>query len=645
VVVEAPASDGPDPSALPASVTVIPVDDRLPPSADVASVLDAATGTAVQHLGGLGDWSAVSIRGSSLRQVTVCLDGIPLNPDGSAVVNLSELPLHAFSRVELWRGNAPPELGAAPIGGIVNLVTGDERATSVSAAYGSLHTARMDAVASLPNLLLFADVFSTNGDFRWFDDNGTIYNDRDDAIRVRDNNDKSQISAHARWRSDGPVRVSVLDSFLAREEGLPGHANQPTPDARLETLRNIAAVQVEGGSADWRGKARVWGHLRDETIDDRLGNGGNRVPFALYRSLSGGILTDARWSPSAAFVPNVTLDLRRDTIHREDLDGSLEDLDRSRNAATLSAAATLRGWGDRIVATPIVQAQYLDGSKLVDPDLTGTPSGLPVDDTLWTVNPRLGVLVRPIRSLSLKANGGRYVRPPDLVELYGDQGAFRGNAALVPEQGLQWDVGARFVAPENRVVDATIEASYFWNSATNLIVYVQNSQRALYPLNLGRAWVQGAEASAQVDLFDVIESQSAVTQTITVNLDRDPVYSNNQLPRHPALEIEQRTALHWRDGVRLGHTFSYAAGNYWDATNWYLSPPRPLHGLYARVRAGKDGPEIGLDVLNVGDRIAEVVDRNPLDPEDDARIVQAITDYVGYPLPGRTVLVSVRWNP
>ena len=51
-----------------------------------------------------------------------------------------------------------------------------------------------------------------------------------------------------------------------------------------------------------------------------------------------------------------------------------------------------------------------------------------------------------------------------------------------------------------------------------------------------------------------------------------------------------------------------------------------------------------MDGLNLTDRIVEVVPRNPLDPSDDARVIQPTTDFVGYPLPGRTVLVTLRWE-
>jgi iron complex outermembrane receptor protein len=189
VVLDESTREATDAQATSAAVTIIEVDERLPASSDVATVVDSASGTTVQRLGGLGDWSGVSIRGSTLRQVQVVLDGIPLNPDGASAVNLSELPLFAFERVEIFRGNAPPELAASPIGGVVHLRTGAGRqGTSASVSHGSLDTSRLTAmtrhtkeVGSLPvDFLAVADLFATEGDFWYFDDNGTKYNLFDD---------------------------------------------------------------------------------------------------------------------------------------------------------------------------------------------------------------------------------------------------------------------------------------------------------------------------------------------------------------------------------------------------------------------------------------------------------------------------------
>src|SRR5262249_6450832 len=64
-----------------------------------------------------------------------------------------------------------------------------------------------------------------------------------------------------------------------------------------------------------------------------------------------------------------------------------------------------------------------------------------------TASPQLGARVGVARGLELKANWSRAERPPDFMELFGNQGSVLGNASLRPERGESWDAGARWATP------------------------------------------------------------------------------------------------------------------------------------------------------------------------------------------------------
>ena len=70
---------------------------------------------------------------------------------------------------------------------------------------------------------------------------------------------------------------------------------------------------------------------------------------------------------------------------------------------------------------------------------------------------------------------------------------------------------------------------------------------------------------------------------------------------------------------------------------------RDSHGAFARVTAQSLSAE--LSVLNLTNRITQVADRSPTDPNDDALVVAPMTDFVGYPLAGRTLMFTLRWAP
>lgn len=655
VLVEAERPDPADPDRTAASVVVVEVDERLPASADVATAVDTAAGASVQSLGGLGDFSAVSLRGSSLRQVQVYLDGVPLNPEGNATVNLSELPLRAFDRIEIYRSNPPPELAAAPIGGVVNLVTapGGE-AASASVAGGSYGTGRAqvlsrtagDLSGTPSEALLVGEAFRTRGDFTFFDDNGTTYDWLDDSLQERENNDKRQLAVHGRWRlGDDRLRLTLLDAFLAREEGVAGHANDPARSARLGTLRNLAVAELEATPGAARIRGRLWHHQRLETLDDREGELGAGNEHEQGESLTAGALVHAAWAPASWLLPSATLALRSDTFHQTDLLSGERAEPRRRHSATVALAAHLWAAEERLVASPVVQLTALDNRALGEAEVTDSPLVSGTTDTITSVDPRIGLLWRPLSGVALEANAGHYLRPPDLTELFGDRGATAGNTDLRPESGWKWDVGTRLSLPPERAVTGALDVAHFWSSTQDLIAYVQNSQRTLVPVNVGRAWVQGLEAALTVQGWGWVDSRTNLAWTVSRNLESDTAVAGNQLPRVPAWELYQGSSVHWEDRVRLGHTFSFTAGNYWDATNWYRSAPRAIHGLFLRARLGRTPWSAELDVLNVGDRFVEVVPRDPALEGDENRVVQAITDFVGYPLPGRTWLLTLSWSP
>ncbi|MCP4806220.1 MAG: TonB-dependent receptor [Proteobacteria bacterium] len=637
VVVEDQRADAPDPNATSSSVTVLPIDETVSASTDLAALVESATGTTVTRLGGLGDYTSVSIRGSTARQVQVHIDGVPLNPDGIGAVNLSELPLGAFEHVEVWRGNAPASFGALPIGGVVNLVTGEQDHGRMRIDGGSLETVRLGASASAPVLpgvdaLFIADAFHTDGAFEYFDDNGTVFQLFDDQHRSRLNNDTQQASFTSRLRADlGRGSIQVLETTLLREEGLPGHIQARNEAARLDTRRHLASVQLDQSLAPVQVQARARVLRRYSKYEDRT-VGLDRDQHAADGALDSlGLLASAH-VVRPHLVPGLTVSGRRDRYQGRDLlsDTTSARATRAHLDGALHADVVL--WGERVTVTPVLAGLWLQDAQ----------SGKTI--TRLEPTPRLGLLVRPHELVTLKANVGRYLRPPDFDELFGDSGAIHGNDELLPEEGLHVDVSGRVRTPTSSLGSVTLDVGHFWMVSENRIVLVQNSQRTSVPTNLGETWVQGLEAALTIDALGWVDSATTLTRTLSVNLDERDAYWQNQLPRIPLWEVSQRTSVHWDERVRLGHGWSYTDGNYWDATNWYESPPRNLHSVFLRAQPTPAWPSLEASVLNLFDRQVEVVPRNRLDPDDTGRTVQPVTDFVGYPLPGRTLLVSLSWE-
>ena len=68
---------------------------------NLEDVLQRVPGIQVQKNSGLGGYSKLSFQGSNGKQIKVYLDGVLLNRDGEAEVDVSKIPVQILSRVEV----------------------------------------------------------------------------------------------------------------------------------------------------------------------------------------------------------------------------------------------------------------------------------------------------------------------------------------------------------------------------------------------------------------------------------------------------------------------------------------------------------------------------------------------------------------
>lgn len=428
-----------------------------------------------------------------------------------------------------------------------------------------------------------------------------------------------------------------MDALSARDEGIPGNALYVTESARLETLRNLAVLSLSHKAAPLSITGRTWLLQRSETFDDRLGEAGLGSVWQTTRWTTTGALGHASWAlePWISLGLSANARVERARVTDEETGQRAAPNQRLGGSAALSGEVFVPGG---LEIAPVVQLTWLDNRALGQVPFSGAAVAPDGKATSISLDPRLALAWSLSETVTLSAHLGRYLRAPDLTEMFGDRGGIVGNTELVPERGLQGDVGAR-VTPDD---DVQIDAAIFASQVTDLIVYIQNAQRTSFPVNLAQGRLAGGELSVTLALFGHLDSQTAATFTWSQNRQDDAALFGNALPGVPRWELWQATSVHaWR--LRLGHTLSHIAGTWRDATNFYQSPPRVLHGAFVRGKPWQAGPEVELSVLNLLDRTWQIVDRNPLDAADDPGIAP-IEDFFGYPLAGRTFLFTLRWR-
>jgi iron complex outermembrane receptor protein len=632
-------------------VTVIHVTAPGTEVRSLAETLAESAGVQIRQTGGLGAYTAVSIRGSSSAQVAVFLDGVPLNRGAVGGVDLSTVPLDRLERIEVYRGQVPAELGGQAIGGAINLVTRGLRGASESAAsasYGSFGTRKLDLYRGqqlgLWDATAFLSYAGSEGDFGFRNLNGTTENSADDFADYRRNNDFDQLDAHLSARRRG---LQLSAQTFWKQQGVPGTEFAQIQTARLDSLRSALSAQAERNGL--AGVAALSGHAQAFVITERrhfsdpaadMVGPTDQVDWSLAVGGSGRAQLAVGQHQLLALAPEVTAEWQ----WGDDRLAQASSIGAWRVQGALALTDTIALASDRVVLEPVVRADLYDtrGSAQL-PGVTAPAMG-DIERSDAVLSPRLGLRVRtPLEGLVVKGNVGRYFRLPTFYDLYANLGYFVGRPDLRPESSWNGDVGAVYERAlgggDARVVG---EAAFFASSTQDLIAY-QTGVRTAIPVNVSGATGRGVESSLAL---------TARSLSLTANytfLDLRADDTGLRVAGRPAHEGYVRVggdrALGWRRwrAWSLGGYYETRlnAGLYADAANTIEFPLRTYHAVGVHVTRGAF--TLGFDVKNLLDaQLEQVFRRGSACP--DQRCLSPIADFGGYPLPGRAFYATLSWK-
>ena len=120
----------------PGTVTVIRPSDYKGEQKTLPELLKDVPGVHVRYVSGKGQYTTVTVRGSTAAQVGVFVDGVLSNLGGDAAVDISTIPVKNVERIEVYRGYIPARFGGTFMGGVINVVTKKPEKTNISASVG-----------------------------------------------------------------------------------------------------------------------------------------------------------------------------------------------------------------------------------------------------------------------------------------------------------------------------------------------------------------------------------------------------------------------------------------------------------------------------------------------------------------------------
>lgn len=569
-------------------------------------VLEGMAGVRVRKFGGLGDYSTASIRGSSSQQVRVYIDDVPLNDAFWGGVNLGNIPLGMFSKVEVYRGTIPMSFGGSGTGGVVRLVTpklGTEAyGTAMSGSFGTVGTFFL---TSRRSALFGGEYLRAKNDYPFLDDNGTRYNLEDDVWTRRYNNDFSSASILAKLSAG---MFSIWNISFTSRKGLPGVGNAQARHARLRELRSISGARM---SFEGVGVELFWGRYISEFKDlyEEIGLGRqdnhNTTDIFGLRTSFRSTYKDLLWS--ALFEGKIERFLPSDRIERTRFLAS--------ERKTISFGIEGNYVKENFELLASLRHDLMKNSRRSEYRM-GVLRPVPEQEKSYGFTAaRLGLRFSPLPSIQIKANLGRYFRAPSFYELFGDTGPVIGNTKLEPEEGTNADFG--FVLRKKRL--RRFEIAFYRNSLRDGIVFVQHSQFTSKPENVGRARIEGVEASWKLELGPLsFEGHGSYQRAKNLSELYGGIYRGKQLPNRPTWTVHGRWNANFGK-FGIFYEADYTSGNYHDLYNKFPIPERFIQNMGMNFTS--HSLRLELEAKNLADR--------------------QVADVWGYPLPGRSYYIKL----
>ncbi len=157
----------------PGTVTIIRPDDYKGEQKTLPELLKDVPGVHVRYVSGKGQYTTVTVRGSTAAQVGVFVDGVLSNLGGDAAVDISTIPINNVERIEVYRGYIPARFGGTYMGGVINIVTKRPDKANISAAVGKSswggQTLGVEVTQPLArgSLMIGINRDQSDGDFRY----------------------------------------------------------------------------------------------------------------------------------------------------------------------------------------------------------------------------------------------------------------------------------------------------------------------------------------------------------------------------------------------------------------------------------------------------------------------------------------------
>jgi len=636
VVLSTPKNTDDERYRTPSFVSVVERSEFENTAATVADVIASTPSATITVMGGLGDYSEMSLRGSYASQVQVYLDGMLLNEAIGGAVNLAAIPLAQVESVEVWRSGAPSQFGGNAVGGVVNIRTRgmDSSRKTFSLGYGSFNTFSAGTVLNvrrgMSGFQLTGDYSSSDNDFRYKSTNGTMYNIDDDYWARRSNDEFRSANLLGKFRHVYPngMLLELSEHVLSNSKNLPGRESARNSHSSLDTARNLFQGRLTAGPF-FRNVLELQPTVQHGYVYEQYRDPDGAVSWGIqdntYTTRTMTFLAPLTLTAGEHAAATLTPVFAGESFRPEYRLSKTVPLSCDRESFSFAADGTFKTFGERLLMTSSIRRDRYFSSYEGEPSPVNRTTPSSRFDYLTTVTTGIRCVVS--EHVTFQGNYGDISRVPSLYELFGDRGGTLAKPGLRPERIFRWDTGGRVTLPLMRkLMSGTLEGAYFQNTYHDLIQWYANDAGFIQPDNVAGSYVKGSELVWNMRILNCLVCTGNWTfQRSKVTEETRKYYRGKQLPNRP----RHYGSVKW--GIPLRSlTFFWMIDS---KSRYYLDRTNQAHKLYLGRTLHDAG--ISFSCLN-GQAVCSLRAKN---------IGNVHTfDVQGMPKPGRSYMITVTYT-
>lgn len=464
------------------------------------NILEQQSGIEIQSIGGIGQYSSPSIRGSSGQQVLVFWDGLLINGLSGGSADLGNLNLSHAAKIDIYRSTAPVELSSSAVGGVIHIQSStinpnQELNGQLSIMRGSYGTQQYSLMqhfnAGDSQWLIAGEYLAADNDFEYLEPNPTS-NQNEPAYEPRYNNGSEQyhwLLKGQQTLTKGRLDLAIQSTHSERE--ISSKINFDSNQAQISTDNKNIQLRWQNYWSD-NNHSELTGSLSDQTqlYDDRYSSIGLGTQLNEYLTEGKNIQFNHYYQLDNIKTVFTVRSQNEETKTDYKLlsDSELNAQCISGNGCETTYERQQYDIASRIQYSNNQNAFTLQLSRILleDRNLSSQGSHEAYFGTTWST----GVSHQSTGGIEYYLTIGNQVRLPTTNELFGDRGLSLGNPDLNPETSLQKEFGLRYQG-----FNWDIQSSIYHRNVEQAIVAESDSRGVIRYSNLGETQHIGIEQS------------------------------------------------------------------------------------------------------------------------------------------------------